>query len=81
MEEKLVKILNEISNFDYLRMFLEVQKIEECSERTMQYYRVTIEKMLQYIHTQMRKIATEEIRKYLVDTNKLIIAVRLRWIM
>ena len=36
----------DIPNDDYLKMFLDAKKIEGCSERTIQYYRVTIEKLL-----------------------------------
>lgn len=57
----------EIENSEYLQLFLEAKKIEGCSERTIQYYRVTIEKLLQYIETPIRRITTEEIRRYLVE--------------
>ena len=97
MEEKLVKILNEmaeylsipqlrklqevliknlsskqvesteISNNDYLQLFLDAKRIEGCSERTLQYYRVTAENMLLRITTPIRKINAEEIRAYLVE--------------
>ena len=100
MEEKLVKILNEmadylnisqmkklqetllkhlveneakteeIPNVEYLKMFIDAKKIEGCSERTLQYYRVTIEHMLGSIDTPIRKITTDEIRGYLVDYQK-----------
>ena len=100
MEEKLVKILNEmadylnisqmkklqetllkhlaeneakteeIPNVEYLKMFIEAKQIEGCSERTLQYYRVTIEHMLGSIETPIRKITTDEIRGYLVDYQK-----------
>ncbi|MFR1766353.1 MAG: site-specific tyrosine recombinase/integron integrase [Lachnospira sp.] len=96
MEEKVVKIINEmaeylsvsqmkklqevllktfseqestkteISNQEYLQLFLEAKRIEGCSERTIQYYRTTIEKLLLNIITPIRKITTEEIRHYLV---------------
>lgn len=55
----------EISNTEYLKMFLDAKKIEGCSERTLQYYRVTIERLIQSIATPIRKISTEEIRSYL----------------
>lgn len=101
MEEKIVKIINEmaeylnvsqmkklqevllksfsetetkkeeIKNEEYLQLFLEAKKIEGCSERTIQYYRTTVEKMLQHIPTAIRKITTEEIRKYLVEYQKI----------
>lgn len=100
MEEKIVKILNEmseylsitqmkklqevilkvcaeneagkmeISNTDFLRMFLDAKKIEGCSERTIQYYKVTVEHLLSHIETSVRKITTEEIRTYLAEYQK-----------
>ena len=97
MEEKLVKIINEmaeylnvsqmkklqevllknfsenepekeeISNNEYLKLFLDAKKIEGCSERTVQYYRTTIERFFISITTPIRKVTTEQIRHYLVD--------------
>lgn len=61
----------EISNGDYLKLFLDAKKIEGCSERTLQYYRVTIAHMLSNIATPIRKITTDEIRGYLVDYQKI----------
>lgn len=61
----------EISNDEYLRLFLDAKRIEGCSERTIQYYNVTVVRMLQKIETPVRKISTEEIRKYLVDYQKI----------
>ncbi len=58
---------SEISNTEYLQMYLDAKKIEGCSERTLQYYRVTIEKLLSKIVNPIRKITTEEIRSYLSD--------------
>ena len=55
----------EISNVAYLQMFLDSKRIEGCSERTLQYYRVTVERLLQTVTTPIRKICTEEIREYL----------------
>ncbi len=100
MEEKVVAILNEMSEFlsvpqmkklqevmlrtfaekeqerkqidnnEYLKMFLEAKKIEGCSDRTVQYYRVTIERMLESITVSVRKITTEDMRAYLADYQK-----------
>lgn len=50
----------EISNAEYLQMFLDAKKIEGCSERTLQYYRVTVERMLQSITTPIRKYARKK---------------------
>lgn len=100
MEEKLVKILNEmaeylsvaqmkklqevllnqlsenapevekVSNDEYLKMFLNAKKIEGCSERTLRYYKVTVEHMLKQVTAPIRKITTDEIRNYLVEYQK-----------
>jgi integrase/recombinase XerD len=60
----------EISNKDYLKLFLDAKRIEGCSERTLQYYKVTVEHMLQKLSTPLRKMTTDEIRTYLVDYQK-----------
>lgn len=100
MEEKIVKVLNEmaeylsvsqmkklqevilstfsenapdkleIANEEFLKMFLDAKKIEGCSDRTINYYRVTIEHFLCNIDTAVRKVTTEEIREYLADYQK-----------
>ena len=100
MEEKIVKVLNEmseylsiaqmkklqevivksfaenevtktnISNDEFLKMFLAAKKVEGCSERTIRYYQVTVEHMFTRIDTAVRKITTEEIREYLAEYQK-----------
>lgn len=101
MEEKIVKIINEmaeylnvsqmkklqeillktfsekelskeeISNRDYLQLYLDAKKIEGCSYRTIHYYRTTIEKLFLHIKTPIRKMSTEQIRHYLVEYQKI----------
>lgn len=61
----------QIPNTEYLKLFLDAKKIEGCSERTIQYYRVTVERLLQTVDTPLRKMTTEEIRRYLVDYQKI----------
>ena len=61
----------EISNEEYLRMFLDAKSIEGCSKRTIQYYKVTIEHLLKKLHHPIRKITTEMMRGYLVDYQKI----------
>lgn len=61
----------QIPNVEYLKLFLDAKKIEGCSERTIQYYRVTVERLLQTVDTPLRKMTTEEIRRYLVDYQKI----------
>ncbi len=60
-----------IPNEEYLQMFLDAKSIEGCSERTIQYYRVTIEKMLRNQTAPVRKITTEDMRAYLSDYQKI----------
>lgn len=55
----------QISNREYLKMFLAAKTIEGCSKRTIQYYQVTIEKMLTVMNQPIRKITTENMRSYL----------------
>lgn len=71
LQEVLVKTFSEheaekteISNQEYLQLFLDAKKIEGCSERTVQYYKITIDKLLSEVTTAIRKITTEEIRHY-----------------
>lgn len=58
-------------NAEYLQLFLEAKQIEGCSDRTIQYYRTTIEHLLGVVETPIRRITTEEIRRYLVDYQKI----------
>lgn len=101
MEEKIVSVLNEMSEYlsiaqmkklqevilrnfseneavktnipneEFLKIFLAAKKIEGCSERTIKYYRMTIQNLLSSIKTTVRKITTEEIREYLSDYQKI----------
>ncbi len=57
----------ETSNNEYLRLFLDAKRIEGCSDRTLQYYRTTVEHMLKHITSPIRKMTTDEIRSYLVE--------------
>ncbi|MBR5948715.1 MAG: tyrosine-type recombinase/integrase [Clostridia bacterium] len=57
----------ETSNAEYLKLFLDAKRIEGCSDRTLQYYRTTVEQMLKKVTTPIRRITTDEIRAYLVE--------------
>ena len=61
----------EISNTEFLDLFLDAKKVEGCSERTITYYKVTIEHLLKNIDKSVRKITTEEIRSYLSEYQKI----------
>ena len=60
-----------ISNQEYLNKFLEAKKIEGCSERTIKYYKVTVEQLLKKVLHPIRKVTTEQMREYLVDYQKI----------
>lgn len=61
----------EISNDNYLQMFLDAKTIEGCSNRTIKFYKTTIEKMLAIVSAPVRKITTEDMRCYLSDYQKI----------
>lgn len=60
-----------ISNEEYLSMFLAAKQIEGCSARTIQYYKVTVEHMIRRIPLEIRKITTDDIREYLAEYQKI----------
>lgn len=59
------EVISESTNYDYLDMFIAAKKIEGCSDRTVTYYKSTVEHLLKSIDTPIRKITTDEIRSYL----------------
>lgn len=63
-------VKKDISNDEFLEMYLAAKQIEGCSERTINYYRVTVEHLLSQIDTSVRKITTEELREYLANYQK-----------
>ena len=78
LQEVLIKTLVEgeaqkqnISNTEYLKLFLDAKKIEGCSERTLDYYEKTIRHLLNNVDTPIRKMNTDKIRAYLVDYQKI----------
>jgi integrase/recombinase XerD len=57
---------------DYLDEFLSAKKVEGCSERTLSYYKSTINKMLEILNKPVRRIETSDLRSYIAsyaDTN------------
>lgn len=47
--------------------FVAAKRIEGCSEKTLKYYRITIEMMVASIDKGIRHIQTEDLRSYLTD--------------
>ena len=72
LQEVIIKTFSEneisrkdISNDEYLDLFLAAKRIEGCSERTISYYQITVQKLLSQTDTSVRKLTTEQIREYL----------------
>ena len=55
------------TNIEYMDMFISAKRIEGCSERTLSYYKATIEHMLSIIVTPLRQIQTDDLRAYLTE--------------
>lgn len=58
---------DELDNDAYLDAFLKAKRLEGCSERTIGYYRRTIEKMLHGVGKPANHITTDDLRSYLAD--------------
>ena len=50
---------------NYVDLFLSAKRIEGCSEKTLKYYKSTIESMLDELNTDVKHIVTDDIRRYL----------------
>ncbi|MGE9875199.1 site-specific tyrosine recombinase/integron integrase [Hornefia butyriciproducens] len=61
---------DEISSQELLQKFLEAKRIEGCSEKTLTYYRNTINRMLTETDKEVTHIMTEDLRSYLTDYQK-----------
>lgn len=52
-------------NIEFVNIFISSKLVEGCSDRTIKYYRETIEKLIQNIDKSVKLINTDDIRKYL----------------
>ena len=55
----------EISEQDYMELFLSAKRIEGCSEKSLKYYKTTIEMMIATVGKSVKHIETDDIRRYL----------------
>ena len=51
---------------DYCQMFIYAKKVEGCSNKTIKYYKSTIENMLKSLQKQDKHITTDDLREYLM---------------
>lgn len=66
-KDKILTLDESKENQDLLLSFLSAKQIEGCSERTINYYKTTIFKMLDSISLKIEDITTDDLRKYLSD--------------
>ncbi|SDB49889.1 site-specific tyrosine recombinase/integron integrase [Butyrivibrio sp. INlla16] len=52
---------------DYIELFLSAKRIEGRSDKTLAYYRSTVEKLVVKIGKAVNRITTDDLRKYLAD--------------
>ena len=52
---------------DLIAMFIAAKRIEGCSEKTLKYYRTTIEAIVSSLGKSVRHILTEDLRTYLTE--------------
>lgn len=57
----------DFSNLNFMELFLSAKRVEGCSEKTLKYYRATIETMLISINKEVKHIVTDDLRDYLTN--------------
>lgn len=58
------------TNQELLQVFLAAKRVEGCSEKSITYYKTTLETMLQRINKSVKQVVTEDLRVYLSDYQK-----------
>ncbi|WP_455105177.1 site-specific tyrosine recombinase/integron integrase [Peptostreptococcus sp.] len=61
------KEYEENSEQNLLELFLSAKRIEGCSEKSLKYYKTTIETMLFQLQKDVKQIVTDDIRTYLTE--------------
>ena len=55
------------SEQNYVELFLAAKRIEGCSEKSLKYYKSTIEMMIATVSKSVKHIETDDIRRYLTE--------------
>ena len=58
------------SKQNFVELFLSAKRIEGCSEKSLKYYKATIEAMLDELQKDVKHIVTDDIRGYLTEYQK-----------
>ena len=55
------------SELNFVELFLSAKRIEGCSEKSLKYYKTTIEMMIATVGKSVKHIETDDIRRYLTE--------------
>ena len=55
---------------DYCNLFICAKRVEGCSEKSIKYYKSTIDNMLKTLKKPVKHITTEDLRNYLSEYHK-----------
>lgn len=66
LEERKENLQTE-TNFELLETFISAKRVEGCSEKSLNYYQNTIEKMIYEIGKPIKEIVTDDLRIYLTN--------------
>ena len=58
------------TNEELLKAFIAAKRVEGCSEKSIKYYKITLEAMLGKLDKSVKTIVTEELREYLSEYQK-----------
>lgn len=61
---------SENEEVDYCNLFICAKRVEGCSEKSIKYYKSTIENMLRILNKPVKHITTEDLRGYLAEYHK-----------
>lgn len=50
-----------------LQAFLSAKRVEGCSDKSIEYYRTTLEFMIKKVNKSVRQVTTEDLRTYLAE--------------
>ncbi|ELP60206.1 integrase/recombinase, phage integrase family protein [Clostridium pasteurianum DSM 525 = ATCC 6013] len=68
--DKSNKKIFENDEIDYCNIFICAKRVEGCSEKSIKYYKSTIENMLKTLNKAVKHITTENLRQYLGEYEK-----------
>lgn len=56
-----------VTEVNYIDLFLSAKRLEGCSEKSLKYYKATIDNVLKVLDLNIKHITTNDLRKYLTD--------------